>query len=86
MFDDGLDEDQYMLQIKELRYNSTYFDINHKSDAEKSVILASLTKLATQLENYERKKTFESRYYELIQSYAQAANKCKNVKDPNGNT
>lgn len=96
--DNGLNEEQYMLQIKQLRYNYTTFDINKESQDDRDWVLNVIADRAVLLENYQnvrqnawfdytchRKSPHRNLCNDLIQSYAQAARKCKNLKDSKGN-
>lgn len=97
MTDEGLNEEEYMLHIKQLRYNYTSFDLESKSREEKDRILNIISIRALYLTNYEgiwatewheysckRKSPYRNVCNDLIQSYALAARKCKSLKDPKG--
>lgn len=70
MSDDGLDENAYMLQIKQLKYNYTSFDINKETPEKRQEILTTIKDL-TQTEHS----------YEIIRSYEYAAHECKYKQD-----
>ncbi|XP_037029884.1 uncharacterized protein LOC119069826 [Bradysia coprophila] len=95
MSDDGLDEAKYIVQIMQLRYNYTTFDIMKKSSEEKEKIWDTISKRASLLTSYEMRPNdlyrhfkcrnmspFRNHCYDLIRSYVQAVRNCKNLKDP----
>ncbi|KAG4067007.1 hypothetical protein HA402_012353 [Bradysia odoriphaga] len=96
MTDAGLNETEYMLQIRQLRFNYTTFDINEKSNETKQKILDTIlqqTLRRAELDNChsinsqrfsENPRLYRSICYDLVESYALAASNCKNVKDPKG--
>lgn len=97
MTDYGLDEDEYMKQIKQMRYNYTSFDRNTKSKEMKKLIEDTIIERASRLIHYETREPdsftqakcenippFRNHCYDLLLSYAEAAHECKNLKDPDG--
>ncbi|XP_037029872.1 uncharacterized protein LOC119069815 [Bradysia coprophila] len=88
MTDAGLDETEYMVQIKQLRFNYTSFDINEKSNETKQKILDTILKQTlsrAKLDNCHSNNSqrfadnpslYRSICYDLIESYALAARNC----------
>lgn len=97
MTDNGLDEAEYMMQIKQLRYNYTSFDINASDikPEDKTWLMGVIERRASFLKAFNWPKDAcktaqqDIPYHNnpcnaLIESYAEAARTCKNVKYPKG--
>ncbi|XP_037039767.1 uncharacterized protein LOC119076865 isoform X2 [Bradysia coprophila] len=83
MTDDGFQEAPYMKLIKQLRFNYTSFDVDELRGKTKLKLLASIRSLANGLNNYKmityQNAPHPDEAYYLIESYARAAYKCKDV-------
>lgn len=94
MSDNGLNEAEYMAQIKKLRRNYTSFDINKKSDATRREILqiisyqipplyrqdSCFSRFGPNRVNVRSNETRGEVCKALLESYAMAASECKAVK------
>lgn len=97
MNDYGLNETEYMKQIKQMRYNYTTFDVSEQSNEMKKLIRDTIVKRASRLVHYETRADdlytqskcennppMRNHCYNLLLSYEQAAHGCKYLKDSSG--
>ncbi|XP_037036425.1 uncharacterized protein LOC119074408 [Bradysia coprophila] len=87
MTDDGFQEGLYMKTIRQLRLNYTSFNIDEKRGETKLKILKTVKRLAKGLNRFTMCSTRNSKSNRddseyLLESYARAAHKCKQVEYP----
>lgn len=76
MTEEGFQIDDYMLHIKQLRMNYTSYNVDSRSPEEKQEVYDAIKKFGGR----------NPRNFDLIRVYEWAANKCKNRRDPEGDT